>query len=320
MHDCSLNIICKLSWLRLNLGDLNSDRLSLLRNLNTFLLLLVALCVQNLELILQAVDHILLALELGLKVTLIWCDTYLQRFLASSELLDLSFEHHKVSFVKLVWLNLGFIGLYNPVSDTMAQSLDFILFRVFLLDLLVLNMLSLLPLLSVLLVHAEWLLLDLVGSCCPLLLPWLSMLSSVFIVGDSWDIDTLFEVTSVVVLWRIVWWDFSEWRGASLPLVLSLMLDSVVERARISMVLRLSVHMSVCLSIRSRVVLDSLGSISVLGIRWLPSVALSFTRASEGISLELSRSHVLVISGSLIKVLSLLLVTCNARLIINFDL
>ena len=83
VHDCRSNLVLELSDFVVFLRNLDSDSLCLVSDLSTLIGFLGVLVPQNVELVLETVDHILLAAHLSLVVTLESGDGDLQSLFSS---------------------------------------------------------------------------------------------------------------------------------------------------------------------------------------------------------------------------------------------
>lgn len=87
-----LDVVLKVTAILVLCSYLDSNGLSLLGNLNTLFLLLAVLAPENFKLVIQAGDHILLAAQLGLIVSLKGGAADIECFFTFSQLLDLGLE------------------------------------------------------------------------------------------------------------------------------------------------------------------------------------------------------------------------------------
>lgn len=115
VHHFSVDVIIKVSDIRLLGRDLNPNCLDLLLYVHRLFCFVLVLLLKNVEFVFETVDDILLTLQLGLVIALQSSNAHIESLLSSPKLSDLLLQIIEISLVQFVGLNLSTVGRHDPL-------------------------------------------------------------------------------------------------------------------------------------------------------------------------------------------------------------
>lgn len=100
-------------------------------------------------------NDVFLTLNLGFEISLEISETDIISCFASFQILNLSLESNKISFIQFIWFNFLAIGWDNSVSNSHTHVVNFVTFLLLWLNFLIFNVFHLFTFLTVLFVKTE---------------------------------------------------------------------------------------------------------------------------------------------------------------------